>query len=110
MTCIHHFKMVLIVGSFLFTLAQLPTALAQESGTAGPGVCPKPPCQDSTASAHVEGKLLRIDGDHYIIKDQSGQQIRLRVDEDTFFADSPKKPGDHISAEVMEGGRAITIQ
>jgi uncharacterized protein YdeI (BOF family) len=50
--------------------AQPSTAPSVTAGTAGP-------------TATIEGELLRIDGEYYVVKDTAGKEVRLHVDKTT---------------------------
>ena len=60
----------------------------------------------------VTGKLLKIDGKNYVVKDQSGKEVHFQTDERTMVdanvAHRPKV-GDQIRAEVMPQGYAYSI-
>lgn len=64
----------------------------------------------STSLQSIEGKLLKIDGDFYIVEDASGKQARLHVSQDTIIENGPKKVGDMVRAKVTKSGHATTIQ
>ena len=51
----------------------------------------------------VEGDLLKVDGDSYVVKDLEGKEVRLRATKDTKMGTS-FKVGDHIQAEVSPEG------
>jgi hypothetical protein len=59
----------------------------------------------------MEGEVLALEGDHYLVKRSDGKQVSLRMDEITqvprTFA-----PGEWIEAEVkkeLDGHRALSI-
>ena len=58
--------------------------------------------------ASVEGQVLRIEEDAYVIRESSGQEVRLQVDNLTRFTAIPKL-GDNVHAEVTPQGHALTI-
>ena len=57
----------------------------------------------------VEGKLLKIEGDHYTIQDSDGYLTRLRVDEKT-KKEGNLQLGDNVTAERTIGGYAKWIR
>jgi translation elongation factor P/translation initiation factor 5A len=66
---------------------------------------------ESPTPRSVEGKLLKIDGNVYVVKDQreSGKEIRLHVDKTTELKCS-FEPGEKIKSEVTETNHALWIQ
>lgn len=58
----------------------------------------------------VDGRLLKIDGEYYILMDKAGKEVRVQVDSETQKMSGAKRSGDMIQAEVTDGGRAIAIQ
>ena len=64
---------------------------------------------ESAAFQTVDGKLLEIDGEFYVVEDFTGKQLRLHVDKGTVLLNGPKKPGDIIRAEITKSGHAISI-
>jgi hypothetical protein len=59
----------------------------------------------------VEGEILRIDGDFYVIRDRSGKEIRLHVDDKTDRLDhAVLEIGDSVRAYVTTDGHATSIK
>ena len=56
----------------------------------------------------VTGELLKIDGKDYVVKDQSGKEVRFQIDERTRMNANPKV-GDKIRAKVEPQGYAYSI-
>jgi hypothetical protein len=56
----------------------------------------------------VQGDVLKIEGDSYVVKDMRGKEIRLHVDKTTALEGS-FKAGDKIEAQVTEKGHALSI-
>ncbi len=56
----------------------------------------------------VQGDVLKIEGDSYVVKDMTGKEIRLHVDKTTKLEGS-FKAGDKIEAQVTEKGDALSI-
>ncbi len=56
----------------------------------------------------VQGDVLKIEGDSYVVKDMTGKEIRLHVDKTTKLEGS-FKAGDKIEAQVTEKGHALSI-
>ncbi len=57
----------------------------------------------------VQGEVLRIDGEFYVVKDASGKEVRLHVDKDTRLDGAPKA-GDRIEAQATADGHATSIK
>ena len=64
----------------------------------------------SQAFQTLDGKLLKIDGEYYVIQDFTGKEKRLHVSKETVMLGGPKKPGDSVRAEITKSGHAISIQ
>jgi hypothetical protein len=56
----------------------------------------------------VKGTLMRMDGEHYWIKDDDGKEIRVHVEMSTKMDKVVK--GDHVKAYITEKGHATTLQ
>jgi len=57
----------------------------------------------------VNGDLLKIDGEFYVVKDMTGKEIRLHVDKTTVM-DGAIKAGDKIEAQATEKNHASSIK
>ena len=104
-----------IVVSILFAAGTAVAAYAADAS---------PPVQDSKApivkegakatpeggAPHsvVTGELLKIDGKDYLVKDQSGKEVKIQLDEKTLMNAQPKV-GDKIMAKVEPQGNAYSI-
>ena len=64
----------------------------------------------SAAWRTVDGKLVKINGEHYVIEDDSGKELRLHVSKETAHLGGEKKPGDRVRAEITKSGHALSIQ
>jgi len=89
------FATILSVGMVPLTYAAEPMAAPGEM--AAPG------------SQAVKGDLLRIDGEFYVVKDTSGKEVRLHVDE-TSKLEGTFKAGDKIEAQATDKGHALSIK
>jgi uncharacterized protein YdeI (BOF family) len=56
----------------------------------------------------VTGELLKIDGKDYLVKDQSGKEVKFQLDDRTLMNANPKV-GDKIMAKVEPQGNAYSI-
>lgn len=57
----------------------------------------------------VNGDLLKIDGEFYVVKDMAGKEIRLHVDKTTVM-DGAIKVGDKLEAQATEKNHAASIK
>jgi uncharacterized protein YdeI (BOF family) len=57
----------------------------------------------------VTGVVLKIEGDVYVVKRETGQEVRVQVDKRTTMIGTIR-PGDSIEAQVSENGRATSIK
>jgi ribosomal protein S1 len=95
----HHLNKVLlaVVSSCLIWLAT--PLLAEEGQSAPPTV--------------VRGKVVTIEKEWYVVKDQSGKEVRLHVDPDTAkggsLQDVTVKVGDTVEAYVLPDGHAQSL-
>jgi uncharacterized protein YdeI (BOF family) len=64
--------------------------------------------EGGTPRSVVTGELLKIDGKDYVVKDQSGKEVRFQIDERTRMNANPKV-GDKIRAKVEPQGYAYSI-
>lgn len=64
----------------------------------------------SMAFQTIDGKLLKVEGETYVIEDMNGKEHRLHVSQTTVMLNGPKRPGDRLRAEVSRSGEAISIQ
>lgn len=56
----------------------------------------------------IEGTLMKIDGEHYWIKDSDGKEVRIHVDKSTKL--DKVVEGDQVKAYVTEKGHTTTLQ
>ncbi len=57
----------------------------------------------------VTGELLRIEGEYFVIRDTTGQEVRLQVTNDTKM-ENAVQVGDRIEAQVSGGNHAETVR
>lgn len=58
----------------------------------------------------LEGKLLNVEGEFWVMEDISGNQHRLHFVPETTFPQPPKQPGDSIHAVINQDGNALIIR
>jgi hypothetical protein len=63
----------------------------------------------STPAYSVEGSVLNVDKEFFVVKDSAGKEIRLNIGNDTEFQGS-HKVGDRIRAEFTPDGKALSIK
>ncbi len=61
------------------------------------------------SSRIVQGEVLRIEGEFYVVKDAEGKEVRLHVNKDTRLDGTPKA-GDKIEAQATADGHATSIK
>lgn len=57
----------------------------------------------------LTGEVSQIDGQHYVVRQPSGTEIRLMVDRDTIVERNPRL-GDQILVELSQDGRVRSIR
>src|SRR3954468_18768305 len=109
---------VLLCG-FLLCLGLSNTSQANEAGTAAndrmAGPCEVKPGlnalraeQDEMQGTHmISGEVMRMEGANYFVKEQSGKEVSLQIDQRT---EKPEiNQGDRISAYVDDQNHALWI-
>lgn len=66
------------------------------------------PAPSMNGAGVLQGQLLKIDGDLYIVKDAGGKEVRLRVSKSTVL-DTRIKVGDKIDVQMSADGHAATL-
>jgi hypothetical protein len=61
------------------------------------------------ADETLQGEVLKIDGDKYVVRDAAGNKVSFRVNEQTKIEVNPQV-GDKIEAILTEGGQAKLIK
>jgi hypothetical protein len=89
-----------LIGLFVFALV-LSVGMASLSYATGDMAAP--------STQTVNGDLLKIDGEFYVVKDMSGKEIRLHVDK-TSQLDGSFKAGDKIEAQATDKAHASSIK
>jgi uncharacterized protein YdeI (BOF family) len=73
-----------------------------------PQANPAKPAPSVNGAGVLQGHLLKIDGDFYIVKDAAGNEVRVRVSKDTVL-DKRIKGGDKIDVQMAADGSAATL-
>jgi hypothetical protein len=99
------------IGIFFVVLGLVPifSVLAGETMKELPGKSLQA-TPSSTGSNILEGKLLKIEGDFWMVEDLSGNQHQIHIGAETQLPQSPKQTGDSIQAVVRKDGHASFIQ
>ena len=63
----------------------------------------------AAGSKTIQGDLLKIEGEFYVVKDAAGQEVRLHVDKTTRL-EGNLKAGDKIQAQATDKGHALSIK
>jgi uncharacterized protein YdeI (BOF family) len=63
----------------------------------------------ASSTQTVNGDLLKIDGEFYVVKDTAGKEIRLLVDKTTTM-DGVIKVGDKVEVQATEKNHAVSIR
>ncbi len=106
-------KPFLVAAALLFGIgsAHLASAVTSETmpSAGAPATSMPPPAGTSTILQTVKGQVLKIEGEHYMIKDPSGKEVRLQVTNETKM-DGVYGVGDLIEAQVNQAGNAMVIK
>lgn len=95
---------LLIANVWVFpSLMELPAA-----SDSAPQSNPAKPAPSMNGAGVVQGQLLKIEGEVYVVKDASGKQVRVRVNKETVL-DRRIKVGDKIDAQISADGHAATV-
>ncbi len=65
---------------------------------------------ESTGSHILEGKLVNIEGEFWLVEDKANKHHKIHIGSDTTLPQPPKQSGDSIQAVVRKNGHAIFIQ
>jgi len=76
------------------------------------GLAPLTYAADQPAAASsqtVKGDLLKIEGEFYVVKEDSGKELRLHVDKST-KVEGEIKAGDKIEVQATDKGHALSVK
>jgi len=65
---------------------------------------------ESPTPKMVNGDLLKIDGEFYVVKDTSGKDVRLHVDKTTKLDGAAFKAGDKVEVQATDKNHAVSIK
>jgi hypothetical protein len=92
---------ILNIGKAMLTSAAEPIGPSAPGSSAGGGF--------GGADETLQGEVLKIDGDKYVVRDASGNKVSFRINEQTKIEVNPQV-GDKIEAILTEGGQAKLIK
>lgn len=62
------------------------------------------------AGKEVKGEIVKIDGEHYVVREASGAEVRMHVDANTQKRSTmTPKVGEHVLANVDGKGHAVSF-
>jgi len=94
-------KIVLPIFVLLFCGIAVPMVAAD------PAPPPKTNVQ-TNGSGVLQGRLLKIEGESYTVKDTVGKEVRVRVGKDS-VVDARIKVGDKVDVQMGSDGHAVTV-
>ncbi len=89
--------------AFLLSLGTFAPSYA-----ADPKPAPPKPAPSAGAVQTLKGQVVKIESDTYVVKDATGKEIRLRVNQETVLQ-ADLHVGDKVDAEVAPDGHALTL-
>jgi uncharacterized protein YdeI (BOF family) len=89
-----------LIGLFVFAVI-IGVGMASYSSAADDKAAP--------STQTVNGDLLKIEGEFYVVKDMAGKEVRLHVDKTTVL-DGTIKVGDKVEAQATEKNHAASIK
>lgn len=93
---------------FTIMLAGCAGSGAHKQPAAADPAPPSKPAASENAARVLQGKLVKIEGEYYVVQDASGKEVRVHVGKDTVL-DGRIKAGDKIDAQVSADGHAATL-
>ncbi len=90
----------------IFSLMPIFTAFSGETTKD----VPTQAIESTSESTGSHRKLLKAEGEFWLIEDKASNQHRIHIGSDTTLPQVPKQPGDSIQAVVRKNGHAIFIQ
>ena len=104
-------RATIVITTFLLTIGFGALIHSQAAGPMGEKPGKSLSTNPSSAPFRtVDGKLLKVDGEFYVLEDPAGKERRIHVNKETVLLNGPKRPGDTIRAEITQSGHAISIQ
>jgi hypothetical protein len=97
-------------GSMKFRVLTMSALVASFIGIVLPEIVIPQTSGAPAAGAHmVKGDVLNIEGDQLILKDVSGHEISLHVNQETRMEDRVKV-GDKVEAQVTSNGHVASVR
>lgn len=66
--------------------------------------------EDLIKGETIQGEVVRVEGDHLLVKEKDGKEVRIHIDQTTKMSDKTLEQGDGIVATVDEQNHALSIQ
>lgn len=92
-------------GTSASTQNDSPGAGRQDTGIADPTVNPG----QAVGTRNIQGRIIQSDERTYRIRQSSGEEVVLIVDDDT-RGDTDLRPGDFITGKATHQGRAVIVK
>jgi hypothetical protein len=93
-------KLILFAGLVAFTVASLGISYAAE---------PAINSEQTQGFRIVQGEVLKMEGNTYLVRDETGKEVRLVVNKDS-KVDTAFEVGDKIVAQVSDQGVVTLIK
>jgi Ser-tRNA(Ala) deacylase AlaX len=68
------------------------------------------PGMESEGARTIKGEVLRVEGEHYLVKGNDGKEVRMHIDPTTQMSERNFKQGDLIEAKVNNENHALSIR
>jgi hypothetical protein len=95
---------ILFVGALGLTVGTAVLAVAEDKTPAGPSLNPG----QAQGFRIVQGEVLKMEGNTYLVRDETGQEVRLTVNKDSKVT-TAFEVGDRIVAQVSDEGIVTLI-
>jgi hypothetical protein len=96
-----------ISSLFVMVLMAFGTGLSQAANPMSDKEA-SPTLKERITKDTVKGKLMKVDGPYYWIKDNDGKEIKIHVDKSTKM--DKVVVGDQVKAYVTDEGHTTTLQ
>jgi hypothetical protein len=100
-------KKVIGMTAAAFVLTLSAGVYAADMGSSAPGGAAA--AKEASSAQTVNGEVLKIEGENYVVKDAMGKEVKLHVSPET-KKDGDIKVGDKIEAQADATGHAISIK
>jgi hypothetical protein len=101
-------KKVIGMTVAVFVLTLSAGVYAADMGAPAPGGAAAA-AKDASSAQTVNGEVLKIEGENYVVKDATGKEVKLHVNAET-KKEGDIKVGDKIEAQADASGHATSIK